>query len=176
MKFTETRLQGAYVVDLDRIEDSRGFLAHVWNREEFAAAGLATAWVHSVLTFNHKRGTVRGMHYQADPHGEVKLVRCIRGRIHDVIIDLRRGSPTFKQWVGVELSAENRRMLYVPLGFAHGYQTLEDGAEVFYLISESYHAESARSVRPSDPAFGIAWPLPIALMSERDSKAPDFKE
>lgn len=175
MKFQETRFKGAFVIDLDRIEDARGFLAHVWNRAEFVEHGLTAEWVHSLISFNKRKGTVRGMHYQAAPHEEIKLVRCTRGRIFDVIVDVRRGSPTAGQWEAVELSAENRRMIYVPAGFAHGYQTLEDDTEMFYLVSEPYHPESARGHRPEDPAFKIRWPLPISVISARDAGAPEFR-
>ncbi|CAN5828738.1 MAG: dTDP-4-dehydrorhamnose 3,5-epimerase [Gemmatimonadetes bacterium] len=174
MIFRETRLPGAYVIEPERIEDERGFFARSWCEREFRAHGLNPRLVQCNLSFNRYRGTLRGMHYQAAPHPEAKLVRCTMGRIHDVIVDLRPESPTFREWVAVELSAGNRRMLYVPEGFAHGFQTLEDESEVFYQMSQYYHAELARGVRWDDPAFGIAWPLPVQALSARDSAYADF--
>lgn len=174
MIFAETRLKGAYVVEPERMEDERGFFARTFDQAEFAARGLESRLVQCSISFNKKKGTLRGMHYQATPFEETKLVRCTKGTIYDVIIDLRSGSPTFKQWVATELTAENRRMLYVPVGFAHGFQTLADDTEVSYQISEFYHPESARGVRWNDTAFGIVWPLSVTSSSERDSSYPPF--
>lgn len=174
MHFTETPLPGAYVIDPERIEDDRGFFARTWSGPEFLAHGLNVRLAQCSLSFNRAKGTLRGMHYQAAPHEEAKLVRCSAGAIHDVIVDLRRGSPTHRHWYGVELSAENRRMLYVPEGFAHGYLTLLDGSEVAYQISEDYAPGSARGVRWDDPAFGIAWPGPALVASDRDRAYPDY--
>lgn len=168
MIFTETKLKGAYIVDIERFEDERGFFARSWCRDEFARRGLNPGLVQCNISHNRLKGTVRGMHFQAAPHREAKLVRCTMGGIFDVIIDLREDSATFRQWTGVELSARNRRMLYVPEDFAHGFQTLEDDSEVFYQMSEAYYPECARGVRWDDPAFGIEWPLSEAVISARD--------
>ncbi len=168
MKFVEAPLKGAFVIELEPIEDERGFFARTFCRREFEEHGLNPNLAQCSISFNRKRGTLRGMHYQVPPHAECKLVRCTRGAIYDVIVDLRRGSPTFARWFGVELSAENRRAIYIPEGFAHGLQTLADASEVLYEISEFYHAESARGVRFDDPAFAIRWPLPAAMVSPRD--------
>ncbi len=172
MIFREEKLRGAYIIEPELIEDERGFFARTWSQEEFAARGLNPKVVQCNSSFNRQRGTLRGMHYQIPPHSEVKLVRCTAGAIYDVIIDLREDSPTRSQWIGVELSARNRLMAYVPEGFAHGFQTLEDETEVFYQVSAYYHQESARGVRWDDPAFGIDWPLEISVISERDRSHP----
>ncbi|MBC8074568.1 MAG: dTDP-4-dehydrorhamnose 3,5-epimerase [Chloroflexales bacterium] len=172
MIFTETPLAGAFLVEPERIADERGFFARTWCAEEFAARGLEARLVQCNVSYNQRRGTLRGMHYQAEPHAEVKLVRCTAGAIHDVIIDLRPASPTRHQWFAAELSAANRLSLYIPAGFAHGFQTLEDQSEVFYQMAEFYHSESARGVRYNDPAFGIAWPLPISVIGQRDAAYP----
>jgi dTDP-4-dehydrorhamnose 3,5-epimerase len=174
MIFTETRLGGAFVVELEKKEDERGFFARAWCREEFLARGLNPHLAQCGISYNEKRGTLRGMHYQGAPHEEAKLVRCTKGVIHDVILDLRPDSPTFERWVAVDLIASDYRMLYVPEGFAHGFQTLEDDTEVFYQISEPYHPESARGVRWNDPAFGIEWPLEVSVISEKDASVEDF--
>ena len=174
MKFTETVLPGAFVIDVEAIEDERGFFARRWSRWEFEEHGLNTDIAQCSVSFNGKRGTLRGLHYQTKPYEEAKLVWCIRGAIHDVILDLRPSSPSYKKWIAVELTAANRKMLYVPEGFAHGYQTLEDDTEVSYQIFESYQPEYARGVRWNDPAFAIPWPLPDRTMSERDRNFPDF--
>lgn len=175
MIFTETRIPGAWVVDPERHGDARGFFARTWSGEEFAAHGLATGLVQCSISFNARAGTLRGMHYQLPPHAETKLVRCTRGAIHDVIVDLRESSPAYLGHVAVVLSMENRRMLYVPAGVAHGYQTLEDASEVFYQMTAPYAPTHARGVRWDDPRFGIAWP-PAAprIMNERDRTYPDF--
>ncbi|HEX3159055.1 MAG TPA: dTDP-4-dehydrorhamnose 3,5-epimerase [Gemmatimonadaceae bacterium] len=175
MRFIETRIPGAFIVDIEPRRDERGFFARSWCRDEFRAAGLEADLAQCSISYNATRGTLRGMHYQAAPHGEAKLVRCTAGAIHDVIVDLRPGSPTFCQWVATELTASSHRMLYVPDGLAHGFQTLEDGSEVFYQMSVPYHASSARGVRWNDPAFDIAWPLAHPLLSERDRSYPDFE-
>ena len=174
MIFAETPLKGAYVIDLDRLADERGFFARTWCRREFEAHGLNAGLAQCNISFNYKRGTLRGMHYQVAPHAEAKLVRCTTGSIYDVIVDLRADSPTFKQWFAVELSSENRRMLYVPEGLAHGFLTLTDGAEVSYQMSEFYVPECARGVRWNDMAFDIHWPFKATLISERDRAYPDF--
>jgi dTDP-4-dehydrorhamnose 3,5-epimerase len=174
MIFTETKLEGAYLVDLERFEDERGFFALSWSAEEFAARGLESKLAECNVSFNRKKGTLRGMHYQTAPHGQVKLVRCTRGAIFDVIIDLRANSPTFKQWAGAELTANNHRALYVPMDFAHGFQTLEDDSEVFYQMSTPYVPGSGRGVRWDDPAFGIDWPQDERIIIERDNQYPNF--
>ena len=159
MIFTETRLKGAYIIELKPIYDERGSFVRTWCQKKFADHGLNTSFVQSNLSFNKKKGMVRGMHYQAPPFEEAKLVKCIRGAIYDVIIDLRPKSATFKQWISVILSEKNQKILYVPEGFAHGFQTLEDQTEVWYQMSEFYHSECAAGVRYDDPAFGITWPI-----------------
>ena len=175
MIFIETRLKGAYVVEPEHLADERGFFARVWCQREFEAHGLNPNLTQCNISFNHRKGTLRGMHYQIAPHAESKLVRCTKGAIYDVIVDLRADSNTFMQWFGIELSADNRRMLYVPEGLAHGFLTLTDAVEVFYQMSEFYSAEHARSVRWNDPAFGIQWPGEVLMISERDSSQPDFQ-
>jgi dTDP-4-dehydrorhamnose 3,5-epimerase len=168
MIFTPTALAGAYLVDIEERRDDRGFFARAFCTEEFAAQGLVTTVVQTNLSFNHKAGTLRGLHYQVAPATETKYVRCIRGAIHDVIVDLRPGSPTYLRHVGVELSAENRRALYVPALFGHGYQTLVDDTEVLYGVSAAYTPELERGARYDDPAFGIDWPLPVSVISPKD--------
>ena len=169
MIFTETPLKGAYIIEPERIEDERGFFARSWCVEEFKKHGLNPNLVQCNISFNKKKGTLRGMHYQAAPHEEAKLVRCTKGALYDAIIDLRGDSPTFKHWFGVELTAENRKALYIPEGFAHGFQTLEDNTEVFYQMSEFYHPECSRGVRWDDPAFGIEWPTSQITVSPKDN-------
>ncbi|HEV2707722.1 MAG TPA: dTDP-4-dehydrorhamnose 3,5-epimerase [Pyrinomonadaceae bacterium] len=175
MKFEETTLAGAYVVEMERLADERGFFARTFCRDEFAARGLDARVAQCSASFNQRRGTLRGMHYQAAPYTEAKLVRCTMGAIYDVIVDLRTESPTFKRWFGLELSAANRRALYIPEGLAHGFLTLADESEVFYQISEFYHPECSRGVRWDDETFGIEWPFEPRVISERDRAFPDFK-
>ena len=175
MIFKETMLPGAYVVELDKREDDRGFFARAWCAKEFAAHSLTSHVVQANTSFNKKMGTLRGMHYQIAPHPEAKLIRCIRGSIYDVIIDLRPSSPTYKRWIGVELSAKNRSMLYVPENFAHGFVTLEDDSEILYLVSEFYSPECEQGVRYTDPAFGIVWPVKVQSMSSKDQTWPDYQ-
>jgi dTDP-4-dehydrorhamnose 3,5-epimerase len=172
--FQPSPLAGAFVVELERREDERGFFARSFCQDEFAKHGLNPRLVQCNVSFNTRRGTLRGMHYQAKPHEEAKVVRCTQGAVFDVMVDLRPKSATFKRWQGVELSAANRRALYIPEGFAHGFQTLTDDAELLYLMSEFYHPECARGVRWDDPAFGIEWPLKDPHMSERDRTYPLF--
>lgn len=174
MLFQPTSLAGAYVIDLQKIEDERGFFARSWCVHEFAEHDLDTRLVQCNISFNKAQGTVRGMHYQAPPFAETKLVRCTQGAIYDVIIDLRPTSPTFLQWLGVVLSAENRALLYVPQGFAHGFQTLVDNTEVFYQMSEFYAPEAAHGLRWDDPNVKVQWPLPITVMSLKDQSYPDL--
>lgn len=174
MIFTETKLAGAFVIELERHTDERGFFARTFCQQEFEAHGLKAEVAQCNVSFNKRKGTLRGMHYQAAPFAEAKLVRCTAGSIYDVIIDLRPASSTFKRHFGVELSAENRRMLYIPESFAHGFQTLEDDTEVFYQMAQPYSAEHARGVRWNDPAFGIEWPKGERIIIERDQNYPDF--
>jgi len=175
MIFTETKLKGVVTIELERFEDERGFFALSWSSAEFAWRGLDPCLAECNISFNRKKGTLRGMHYQEAPYSQTKIVRCTMGSVYDVIIDLRAGSPTFKQWIGTELTARNRLMLYVPKDFAHGFQTLEDETEVFYQMSDRYAPESGRGVRWNDPAFSIDWPeLKTIIINERDEKYPDF--
>jgi dTDP-4-dehydrorhamnose 3,5-epimerase len=175
MKFIPTALAGAYAIEIDRLEDERGFLGRTFCRDEFTGKGLSPGLVQCSISFNTRKGTLRGMHFQEKPHEEAKLVRCTHGAIYDVIVDIRRNSPTFRSWAGFELTAENRKMLYVPQGFAHGFQTLEDNCEVFYQISETYHPDLARGVRWNDPAFTIGWPIAGPFVSHRDANYADFE-
>ena len=158
MRFIETRLKGAFVIEPERLADERGFFARMWCQREFIAHGLNPDLVQCNISFNTNKGTLRGMHHQAAPHEEAKLVRCTMGAIYDVIIDLRPDSPTYKAWLAVELTAPNRKMLYVPEGFSHGFMTLADNTEVFYQMSEFYSPECASGIRWNDPQFGIVWP------------------
>jgi dTDP-4-dehydrorhamnose 3,5-epimerase len=175
VKFTETPLAGAYVIDIEPRADERGFFARTWCREEVEALGLNAEIAQCSTSYNKERGTLRGMHYQARPYAECKFVRCIRGAIYDVILDLRPSSPTYKEWFGVELTADNRRGLFIPEDLAHGFQTLADDTEVYYQISEFYQPDYSRGVRWNDPAFNIRWPLEERIMSERDLSFPDFR-
>lgn len=174
MIFTETALSGAFVIAPERREDERGFFARIWCADELAANGLSSHLLQSSISFNNVRGTLRGMHWQAEPHGETKIVRCSRGAIFDVIVDLRPESPTYLRSVGLELSDENRLMLYIPRQFAHGFLTLTDSSELVYQMDAVYHPDSQRGARWNDPAFGIAWPFEPNVISERDKSFPDF--
>ena len=172
MKFSPTKLPGVWIVDLERHEDERGFFARSWCQREFEQRGLDARLVQCNISFNPKKGTLRGMHYQAPPHEEAKLVRCTRGAIYDVVLDLRASSPTHRQWVAMELTAQNGRALYVPAGCAHGFQTLEDNTEVFYQMSQFFELESARGIRWNDSTLAIRWPITNPTLSERDRKLP----
>jgi dTDP-4-dehydrorhamnose 3,5-epimerase len=172
--FQPTRLAGAFAIELERREDERGFFARSFCRRDFEDLGLEPCVAQCNVSFNRRRGTLRGMHWQADPHGEAKLVRVTRGAVWDVIVDLRPESPTCGESFGVELSADNRRAIYVPFGVAHGFQTLVDEAEVFYQMSAEYVPDAQRGVRWDDPAFGIAWPIPSPILNDRDAGYPDF--
>ena len=174
MKFLETELKGAYVIELDRREDERGFFARTFCKNVFEEHGLHSVVAQCNLSYNAGRGTLRGMHYQAEPFAEAKLVQCVQGAIYDVIVDLRRESETYCRWVGVELGAAVGRMLYVPEGFAHGFQTLEDNTAVYYHMFQFYAPQFARGVRWDDPAFGIKWPLENPIISEKDRQLPDY--
>ena len=175
MIFRETPLPGAFVVEVDPRQDERGLVARTFDVDAFAERGLEFQPVQASTSYNERRGTLRGMHFQAAPHEESKLVRCTRGAVFDAIVDLRRDSPSYCSWHGVELSAENRRALFVPKGFAHGFQTLEDGCELLYMMDVRYAAEAARGVRFDDPAFGIEWPLEELVISERDRSWEDLR-
>ena len=174
MIFKETILKGAFIIEPEIMADERGFFARTWCAREFEAHGLTPKLVQCNISFNKQKGTLRGMHYQVVPHEEAKVVRCTMGTIYDVIIDLRPSSPTYKRWVSVDMGAENRRMLYIPEGFAHGFLTMEDDTEVFYQMSEFYAPECARGVRWNDPAFNITWPLGVTVISEKDRQYPNF--
>lgn len=175
MIFTETKLKGAFLIDIERLEDDRGFFARSWCRREFEEHGLNPGIAQCNVSFNARKGTLRGMHYQIEPGQEAKLVRCTRGSICDVIVDVRPHAPTFKHHVSIVLTAENRRMLFVPEGFAHGFLTLEDATEVHYQMSEFHAPDRARGFRWNDPAFRISWPAEVKVMSERDRTYPDFR-
>jgi dTDP-4-dehydrorhamnose 3,5-epimerase len=172
MKFTTTRLADAVLIDLERHADARGYFARTFCAATFAEQGLVSDFVQANHSANVRAGTLRGMHYQHAPHGEVKVVRCVKGAIHDVIVDLRPESPTYRQWEGFDLTAETGRMLYVPAGFAHGFQTLEDDTHVVYQVSYPYTPGAEGGLRWDDPAFGIAWPLPVSAISEKDAAWP----
>ncbi len=175
MIFTETPLKGAYVIDLEKRGDERGFFARVFCEKEFAAHGLVTRFVQVNNSLSAQKGTLRGMHYQLAPKAETKLVRCVRGALHDLILDLRLGSPTFGQSFGADLTAENRRMMYVPKGFAHGFITLEDATEALYLVDEFYGPEQERGVRFDDAKFSLRWPLAPVVVSDKDRAHRDFE-
>jgi dTDP-4-dehydrorhamnose 3,5-epimerase len=175
MIFTETYLKGAYVIELDLREDERGFFARSWCQREFEEHGLNPRLVQCNISFNKQRGTLRGLHFQADPYQEAKLVRCTLGVAYDVIIDLRPDSATFKCWLAVELTANNHYALYIPEGFAHGFQTLADNTEVFYQMSEFFYPEAAHGIRWDDPSFSIDWPMEILVVSEKDKNYPDWR-
>jgi dTDP-4-dehydrorhamnose 3,5-epimerase len=174
MIFTPTAAPGALIIEPERRDDERGFFARAFCAAEFAAHGLDPRVAQCNISFNRRRGTVRGLHWQRPPRGEAKLVRCTAGALYDVIVDLRPASPTFRRHVAVELSACSRTMLYVPEGFAHGFQTLEDDTEVFYQMSEAFAPDAMAGARWNDPAFDVEWPLPVSVISERDRTYPDF--
>jgi dTDP-4-dehydrorhamnose 3,5-epimerase len=173
--FAETKVQGAFHITPEKISDERGFFARTWSEREFAERGLDSRLVQCSLSFNTRQGTLRGMHYQRAPHAETKLVRCTRGLVYDVVLDLREKSPTFKKWDAVTLSADNHEMLYIPKGCAHGFQTLSADAEVFYQMSEFYQPASAAGVRWNDSFFGIEWPLEVTVIAKRDAAYADYK-
>jgi dTDP-4-dehydrorhamnose 3,5-epimerase len=175
MIFGETRLKGAYTIDLERVDDHRGFFARTFCREEFNKRGLNSSVAQCNISYNRKKGTLRGMHYQVAPHSEAKLVSCIAGSIYDVIIDLRANSETYCQWLAVEVSAQQRGMLYIPEGFAHGFQSLEDDTEVFYQMFQFYESTAGCGVRWDDPVFAIEWPDGPRIISDRDKSYPDFR-
>ena len=174
MIFKETKLPGAYILDLEKHEDDRGFFARTFCRKELESHGLIPDVAQANTSLSKIRGTLRGMHYQKSPYEETKLVRCTRGALYDVIIDLRPDSPAYKQWVGVELTADNYRMLFVPKNFAHGFITLADDTEANYLVSQFYAPGSELGIRWNDPVFDIKWPIDVAVISEKDANWPDF--
>jgi len=174
MIFKETKFKGPYVIELEKHEDERGFFARSWCQEEFEAHGLNPRLVQCNISFNAKMGTLRGMHYQIKPFEEAKLIRCTKGAIHDVIVDIRPDSPTFKEFYSLRLTTDNRLSLYIPEGFAHGFLTLEDNTEVFYQMSEFHAPDHAKGFRWNDPAFGIYWPAEVRVISDRDRNYPDF--
>ena len=175
MKFIETGLKGAYIIEVEKLRDDRGFFGRLWCESEIKEIGLNPNLVQSNVSFNLKKGTLRGMHFQKKPFQETKLVRCTRGSVYDVIIDIRPDSPTFKKWIGVKLSSDNYKMIYVPEGFAHGFLTLEDNSEVYYLVTEEYHKNAEGGIKWNDPEINIKWPLEVSEISERDKEHPDFE-
>ncbi len=175
MEFEPLTIGGAYVVKSIRHDDDRGYFARAWCQREFESAGQTVSFVQTSLSFNHKAGTVRGMHYQLEPYSEVKLVRCIRGRMLDVVLDLRPESPTYREHISVELDSDGRRAVLVPKGCAHGFMTLEDDTEVLYMISEFYNPDASAGVRWNDPAFSIKWPREISTIATRDAEYPDYE-
>jgi dTDP-4-dehydrorhamnose 3,5-epimerase len=175
MIFTETKLKSAFLIGVSKFEDDRGFFGRSFCQKEFQEHGLNPNVSQANVSYNKKKGTLRGMHYQVAPYEEVKLVRCTRGAICDVIIDMRTGSPTYRQWTYAELTADNYLMLYVPEGFAHGFQTLEDDTEVVYQVSQFYTPGSERGIRYDDPVFKIEWPLAVQVISEKDRNWPDYR-
>jgi len=174
MKFNETELKGGYIIDIQKIEDDRGFFARGWCKNEFEEHGISSNLAQANISYNKFKGTLRGLHYQASPYEEAKLVRCTKGGIFDVMVDLREGSPTHGKWMGAELTADNHRMLLVPEGFAHGFQTLQDDTEVFYQVSEFYTPNAEKGARYDDPAFGITWPLEVSVISDKDANWPAY--
>ncbi|MGE3153651.1 MAG: dTDP-4-dehydrorhamnose 3,5-epimerase [Nitrospiraceae bacterium] len=175
MIFRETELKGVYVIEAEPIQDERGLFSRVWCQREFEAHGLKVVWVQGNVSSNHRAGTLRGLHYQTAPHGESKLVRCTSGSLYDVIVDLRPESPTYLKYLGIELSSREGKMLFIPEGLAHGFQTMEDHTEVSYLMSAFYEPESARGVRWNDPIFDIQWPLAVRIISSRDQSYSDYR-
>jgi len=176
MIFTKTKLEGVYVIEVEKLNDERGFFGRTWDCKEFEQHSLNQNLVQCNISYNKKKGTLRGMHFQIAPYEEAKLIRCTKGIIFDVIIDLRKKSKTYKQWYGIELSSENYKGIYVPEGFAHGFQTLEDDTEVFYQMSEFYMAKYARGIKWNDESFDIKWPLNPTMMSQKDLSYQNFEE
>jgi dTDP-4-dehydrorhamnose 3,5-epimerase len=174
MLFSETQLKGAYIIEIEKLEDNRGFFARSWCQKEFEAHGLNPHVVQANVSYNKRKGTLRGMHYQKTPYEETKLVRCTKGAIYDVIIDLRPTSTTYGQWIGVELTKDNYKMLYVPENFAHGFQTLEDDSEAIYQVSQFYTPGAESGIRWDDPAFNIDWPIGVQVISDKDKSWPDY--
>lgn len=175
MIFNKTVLEGVYMIELEKIEDDRGFFARMWDGEEFAEQGLNNNLAQCSISLNKKKGTIRGLHYQSDPCQEVKLVTCLSGRIFDVVLDLRPNSTTFKKWISIELTSDNYKMCYIPEGFAHGFQTLEDNVKVFYQMSKKFVPDYYRGVKWNDPTFNIKWPMEPTIISKKDSSFPLFE-
>jgi len=176
MIFSETNLSGLYIIEIEKIEDERGFFARTWDKNEFSKMGLDSEFIQSSISINYKKGTLRGMHYQIQPYEESKMITCTKGKIFDVIIDLRKNSKTFKKWVSIELSSLNHRILYIPKGFAHGFQTLVDNSQVHYDITQIFSSKHSRGIRWDDPTFKIKWPLDVTIMSKKDSEYKLFLE
>ena len=174
MIFTETKLKGAFILEVKRLEDERGFFGRSWCKKEMEDHGLNSNVVQANVSFNHKKGTLRGMHFQFSPYQETKLIRCTKGAIYDVIIDLRKNSPTYKQWIGVELTEDNYKMLFVPEDFAHGFITLQDNTAVTYQVTQYYTPGAEGGIRWNDPAVGIEWPVPVEVVSQKDKVHPDY--
>ena len=174
MNFIETPLEGAYIIEPQRFEDERGFFARSWCKREFETHGLNSRLVQCNISYNRRKGTLRGMHHQEQPYAETKLVRCTLGAVYDVLIDLRPDSPSYKKWCSIKLTVDNRRMVYIPEGFGHGFMTLADNTELFYQMSEFYAPDSARGIRWNDSAFNIVWPGDVTVISEKDKNYPDF--
>jgi len=174
MIFRETKLKGSFIIEVRKIADERGFFGRSWCKKEFIAQKLSVEMAQANIAFSFKKGTLRGMHYQQEPFAEAKLVRCTRGAAYDVILDLRPDSPTYRQWIGTELTQDNYHMIYAPEGFAHGYLTLEDNTEMSYSVSQFYAPEAERGIRYDDPAFGIAWPADIRVVSDKDKGWPNY--
>ncbi|MCX6006126.1 MAG: dTDP-4-dehydrorhamnose 3,5-epimerase [Chloroflexi bacterium] len=174
MIFKEIELKGAYIIELEPLKDERGYFARTYCQNEFRQNGLELTIMQCDVSYNRKKGTLRGLHYQSAPHEEVKLVSCTRGSMYDVIVDIREQSPTYCRWLAVELTEQNRKMLYIPKGFAHGFQTLADDTAVYYQMSEYYHPGLARGIRWNDSALGINWPVKISIMAAKDRQFPDF--
>ena len=175
MKFTSTPFPGLYIVELEKNGDPRGFFARAYDAQEFKKLNLKDRFVQTNVSRSRERGTLRGLHYQTPPYAEAKLIRCTKGALYDVVVDLRPDSPTYKQYFGIELTADNYKQLYVPEGFAHGFITLEDDTETFYQVSEYYHPEVEGGIRYDDPAFKIEWPIPVEVISDKDKTWPDFQ-
>jgi len=175
MIFNETKLKNAFIIEIEQLDDERGFFARAWDNKKFEEHGLNSKLVQSNISFTKKKGTIRGMHYQVPPYAEAKLIRCTRGKIYDAIIDLRTKSETFTKWMSVELSGINHRMIYVPEGFAHGFQTLEDNTEVFYQVTKEYNPNYEGGLRWDDPVFGIKWPLGKEIISKKDRSWKSFE-
>lgn len=175
MIFSPAKIAGAWIIDIEPLRDERGFFARTWCQRELAAQGLETDFAQDSISYNKKKGTTRGLHFQRAPHDEIKIVRCTQGAIFDVIVDIRPDSPTFRQWLGIELTAANHRALYIPKGCAHGFQTLADETEVYYQISAFYVPEAAAGYRYDDAAFGVVWPLPVSIISENDLRWRSFE-
>jgi dTDP-4-dehydrorhamnose 3,5-epimerase len=175
LRFTELSLQGVYLVEIEPRVDERGFFARTFCEDEFATAGLIARFPQSSVSYNARRGTVRGMHFQASPYEETKLVRCVAGAVYDVIVDVRPNSMTYCRWLGIELSAQNRAALYIPKGFAHGFQSLQKDSELLYMIDVGYVANAARGLRWNDPSIDVQWPHPIEVIADKDSEFPDWQ-